>query len=147
MNNHILIKGDPIQKEGNAAETITPGELITFDGSGDIIPHGSAGENAQPRFAKEEDYGGQSIDTDYAAGERVPYYVNRKGDEVQAFLAAGQNVAKDTPLVSDGSGGLTAYTAPTAVEDVYPNAIVAYAAEAKDNSGSAERARIKVEVA
>lgn len=153
MNNHVLIKGDPIQKEGTAAEALTPGELITFDENEKLIPHGNAGQNAQPRFVREAAFVGNDIDTDYEKDERVIYLVCRTGDEVQTFLAAGQNVSKDTPLISDGKGALKAYTAPTVDEagdtevTIYNDAIVAYAAEAKNNSAGEERVRIKVEVA
>lgn len=140
----ILLKGLPIQKEGVAGVALTPGELVTFNGSGELIPHGSAGGHAAKRFVLEESILGGDIDTDYADGDNVVYIVGYSGCEVYAFLAAGENAAVGSPLVSDGAGALDVGTVDATL---VANAIVGYAAEAVDNSGGGSRVRIKVEIA
>lgn len=151
MAKTVILKGDPIRKEAAASEAITPGELLAFS-SGKLIPHGTAGGDAQKMFAVEEDFVGDGIDTDYAADDQVQYIVARQGDEVNAFLKNGENVARGDPLESDGAGALQKHTALSVVESgsatkaVYANAIVGFAAEAINNTG-ASRVRIKVEAA
>lgn len=153
MAHTIILKGDPIRKEAIANEAITPGELIAFDADMELIPHGTAGGNAQKMFAIEEDFVGDGIDTDYSTGDQVQYVVGRPGDEIYAFLEAGANVSKGDALESNGAGALQAHTAVSineagaATKTVYTQAIVAYAAEDKNNSAGADRVRIKVEVA
>jgi len=148
----IVLKGDPIRKECLANEAITPGELLRFNSNDKLEPHGTAGGNAQAMFAVEEDFVGDGIDTDYASGDQVQYVVGRPGDEINAFLATGNNVAKGDPLESDGAGALQKHTAKTineggsATATIYVRAIVGYALEDQNNT-SGSRARIKVEVA
>lgn len=148
----IVLKGDPIRKERQAAEALTPGELLDVDASSKLIPHGNAGQNAAAIFCLEEDFVGDDIDTDYAADDTVQYGFFRQGDEVYAWLAAGENVADGDELESDGAGALQAHT-PQAVDEggtatytIYANAIVARAIEDKDNSGGTTRVRVKVEI-
>lgn len=147
----VLLKGDPIRKEGVAAEAITPGHLLAFDSAGKLIKHATAGGNAQPMFALEEDFIGDGITTDYAADDQVQYIVGRPGDEVYALLTTSQTIKKGDPLESTNDGTLKKHTAQAVAEGgsatytVYTNAIVGYAAE--DKTTTASVARIRVEVA
>jgi len=153
MAKTVILKGDPIRKEAIAAEAITPGELVAFDANEKLVPHGSAGGNAQKMFAIEEDFVGDGIDTDYSAGDQVQYVVAQRGDELYAFIEAAANVSRGDALESNGAGALQAHTAVSIVESgsatksVPVNALVAYAAEDKDNSAGGDRVRIKIEVA
>lgn len=140
--NTIALKGDFIRKEGEASSIITPGELVEWGGANDLQVHSTAAGAARKAFALENDLVGNGIDDDYAAGVTVQYGVFTSGAEVYAWLAGGENVAKGAAMASDGAGALQATGSPGA--DEYP---VAFAAEAKDNSGGSDPVRIKVEVA
>src|SRR4051812_42254268 len=101
----ILLLGQPQQNEdAAAAEAITPGQLVTFNSSGLIIKHATAG-GATPRdFAMERDEMGKGIDDAYAIGDTVKVGSFKQGDRVNAFIASGQNIAKGALLESNGAG-------------------------------------------
>lgn len=142
--------------EHKANEAITPGELLAFDADDELIPHGTAGGNAQAIFAVEDPYNGDTtaaaIDTDYAANEWTRVVYAQPGDVVYAFCPTGQTIAKGDPLESDGVGGLRKHTPVSAdaggsgTYTFYARAIVAFAAEDKTNSSGA-RVRIRARVA
>lgn len=152
MPNTILLGGDPIGYEAISASgsAITPGQLVEITSGDEIQEHSTAGGNAQPAFARAEEYAGGSIDDDYAVGDTVPYYVGRTGDRFYAFLADGEDVDIGDLLESDGNGDLQAHT-PQAVDEsgsatytIYGQAARFKALEAKAPSGS--NTRIKIEV-
>lgn len=132
-----------------AAVTITPGMLIGYGTTNTVKPHASAAGAAFGRKVALEnpwsDHGsGAAIDHAYAAGETVRWIPGVAGDQFYMLLKAGQNVAKEAPLASDGAGALQAITVDaSAVTD----AVVAYAAEAVDNSGGGAAVRIRVDMA
>ncbi len=121
---NIILKGDPVLKEGIATESITPGDLLDFvtgsaaTGGSYLTPylkkHAVAGGNQSRAFALEQDYigtlgGGTStarIDKTYASSDQVFYGVFRPGDEVYARLAASNSVSYGTFLESNGDGTL-----------------------------------------
>ena len=148
----IILKGDPIRKEGIGAEVLKPGHLVAFDSNGKLIKHAVAGGNAQARFVIEEEFIGDDISTDFAIGDQVQYVVGRTGDEIYAFIATSQTIKKGDSLESNGAGLLRKHTAPAINEGgaanvtVYTHGIVAFALEDITTDGSTT-ARIMVEVA
>jgi hypothetical protein len=143
MANTILLKGDPIVKEGLASEIIKPGHLLEYGGSDDVQKHADADEPAQPMIALERAFTGDGITDDYASGDTVRFAVMRPGDEFQGWLKDGQNVtAKGTKLVSNGDGTLKIYSAQTDSGDgsaeIESHIIVGQAMETKNASGSDE---------
>ena len=132
MPNTIVLKGKPLRKEAPAGAAVTPGDLVDFS-SGDLIRHANAGQNAAPRFAVENDLIGSGITDNYASGFTMRYVMSSPGDEVYGLLASGQNVSQGAFLESAGNGSLQAYTNQSG-QNVYVAAIVAVAAEDKDNS-------------
>jgi hypothetical protein len=103
----IKLLGEPIQNEDDkAAEAITPGHLVTFNGSGDLIKHATAGGNAARAFALEREEMGDNIDVAYAIGDTVKVGVFGAGTRVNALIASGQNLVKGDFLESAGNGGL-----------------------------------------
>lgn len=142
--------------EHEANEALTPGELVAFDADDELVPHGTAGGNAQAIFVVEDPYNGvttaAAIDTDYATGEQTRVVYAQPGDVVYAFCPTGQTIAKGDPLESDGAGGLQKHTAVavnaggSGTYTFYARAIVAFAAEDKTNS-SGSRVRIRARVA
>jgi hypothetical protein len=143
----IILKGDPIRKEGVASEAITPGHLVEFGGSNDLQAHSTAGGNARKAFAVENDLVGGAITDAYAQDDTLQYVIARPGDEVYALLAHGENVSEGDALESDSNGALQEHTAPGGSDSgLQMDAIVGYALEDLNNTTGAE-ARIKVEVA
>jgi len=118
----IIIKGDPIHKEGIATESITPGDLLDFVSGSAATPnatyltpylkkHSVSGGRATKMFALNQDYigsvpPGTNIDKTYANLDQVFYAVFRPGDEVFARLKASENVSYGTYLDSAGDGTL-----------------------------------------
>lgn len=146
--NTIILKGNGCRKEGDAAGTITPGHLVQFDSSGDIVVHATAAGTARKAFAVENDLIGNGIGDNYTSGDRVQYNVFESGAEVYALVAASATaVTIGAALESAGDGTLRIQTTDAATDDTQRNSVVAYALEAVDNSGGATPARIKVEVA
>lgn len=147
----IVLKGDPIRKEAKAGGAITPGHLLGFDASGDVVVHATAGGDAQPRFAVEQEFIGDGIGEAYADDDLVQFVVARPGDEIYAILTTSQEVAKGDPLESTGDGTLKKHTAQAVNEagsgtfTSYVDAIVGYALEAVTTTSAT--ARIRVEAA
>lgn len=144
----ITIKGNGIRKEADAGGTITPGHLIDWSGA-DLVVHATAGGNAQKMFALEADLVGDGIEVDYAANGRVQYSVFQAGEEVYAWLAAGESVVKGDYLESNGAGLLRKHVAEvgSGAAAVVTKQIVARAHEILDLSASGvAAARIIVEI-
>lgn len=145
MTATIALKGDFVQKEGEASAAITPGHLIMFGGANDLQVHGTSGGYGRKAFAFENDLIGRAISDAYALGETVKYGVFSPGAEVYALLDGAENVAKGAALVSAGDGSLREIgTEPE------QDSIIAYAMEAVNNSTESTggaHARIIVEVA
>lgn len=134
----IKLLGEPIQNEDNkAAEAITPGHLVTLNGSGDVIKHATAGGNTQRNFALEREEAGRTIDTAYAIGDTVKVGAFGPGTRVNALIGSGQNIAKGGKLESAGNGTLRAFAA---------GEIVGFAVRAVNNTAGPGTARISVEI-
>ena len=152
MTNVILLKGDPIPKEYALMSSvdITPGMLCEITTTGKIRPHATAGGNASPLFAQQAFSNPErDIDDAYTADdEQVHALYCRRGDEIYALLATGNNVAIGALLESNGAGALRAYTAPDPDSDsgtIMESSAICRAKEAVNNS-SGSNARIRVEV-
>lgn len=166
MPETILLHGrDNERKDGEAAAAITPGELLEHagtNGEGELQfqPHSETPDlngngSARPLFAREYSHTGRTIDDDYAAGEHMEYHDGLPGDEVYAFIDAGETVSPGDPLESAGNGALAVHTGVTTVGDgsgtanetVADDLVVGYAVEAVDNSGGTDPVRVRVEIA
>lgn len=150
----ILLHGEDNsrdRKDGVAQAAITPGELVEVQGSVDtgadtsrqVGVQSGSGATVPTRVAIEYSHTGRGIDDDYAADEHMEYRHLKKGEEAYVFLAAGENVAEDDLLVSDGAGALRAID--TAGGDDVSSAIMV-PTEAVDNSGGADPVRVRAEV-
>ena len=116
---------------------VTPGMWLEF-ASGAVQPHSSNAAVPAPKIiAVEAPYrSGAGIDTDYDVdGEEVDFHYAQSGEQFYALLAAGEDIAAQTLLESDGAGGLQA-----------GDSTFVRALEAVDNSASYVYARIRVEV-
>lgn len=149
----IILKGDGIRKENKAGGAITPGMLVMFASDGDMEVHGTAGGNATPMFALEQDFFGKDIDDAYAANDLVQYTVACTGVEIAALVKGAEAaIKKGDYLQSKGDGTLTKYTAAeiggSAVYTPVYKRVVAQAMEDIDVSGDANttKSRIRVQV-
>ncbi len=145
MSNTIKLKSyvnNVFEKAANAA--ITPGMLIEPMTTDKVRAHATAEGNALPIFALEDELQGKEIDDAYAADDRVQCWIPQRGDEVNAILADGEDVAIGDWLASNGDGHLRKHVAETeswgeseaGAVTVSPLQIVAQALEAVDTSGS-----------
>lgn len=147
MAKAVILKGEVIRKEGVAGGAITPGHLVQGFGSS-IVVHATAGGDARRTFALINDLVGDDIDDAYDSGDTVQYGVFEQGAEVNALLAASQTIVAGDALVSNGDGTLKKHdesvdTSSTTV-DVYVEAIVGYATEAKTTTTSTTRIAVEV---
>ena len=135
--NTIKVKkyGDHVE-EIAAGGTITPGMLIAEGSAGTVTVHSSAGANALPMFALEDELQGNGVDDDYSSGDRVQCWYPYRGDQVYALLKDGETIVVGDLLESAGDGYLQKHTADSAGAVEYPLAVVAQATEALDLSGS-----------
>lgn len=111
-NNTVIVKGDPIYKEANAAtDAIMPGHLIKFDASGDVIQNADDIDvDPQNMFAIENRDIGEGLTDVYADNDRVHYIVPRAGDEILALIKASENIDIGESLSSAGGGELKSFT-------------------------------------
>jgi hypothetical protein len=142
MANVIIIKGSPAYDEANAGGAITPGMLITRSSATAVVAHATADGLAPPLFALSDPSNSKAWDAAYTSGERVAFGRFKKGDQVNALLATGNNAAINSPLVSDGAGALKVATLGAGTLE---GAVVAYAKAALNNtSGSNQRLAVEV---
>jgi hypothetical protein len=125
-----------------AANTIYPGQLISFT-AGEVILHATAADAAiMVAFAIENDLIGRDLDTPYTAGETIYFAIPQRGARWAAFLEDAGNVAKWAELEANGAGDLQAHSTGQAV---------AYADEAVNNTaggtGPNDSTRIRVRAA
>lgn len=145
--NTIVLKGNGIRKEAEAAGTITPGDLVELTSAGKVQRKSSAATTAQRAFAVENEVVGKGIDHDYAAGDNVLYEVLPPGAEVYALVpASAAAIVIGDRLESAGSGKLRKVASSADTDDTERQSVVAIALEAVDNSAGTDPARIKVEL-
>jgi hypothetical protein len=135
----------PIDNAVVLTAAVTPGDLCTFSTGGKITPNASAADvDAAIIVAVENPYlnpatnTSAAIDTDYAVGAVAYFMYPQRGDVCYMWLEDEGNVAKGAALESDGAGALQAYSS---------GRIVAFAEEAKDNTGGSGSIRIKARIA
>lgn len=150
-SNVVDLSGNSIQVEGTVgAVALTPGMLVAYDSSAELIAHGSAGGNAQRLFVRENEFVGDGIDDDIAIGDTVQLAYFPPGGLVNSILKDGQTIIKGDAMESNGDGKLRKHV-PQAVDegstgtfDVIPDPIVGYADEGLSPSGSDGRLAVRV---
>lgn len=132
----IALLGEPIQTEDwAAAEAITPGQLVNFNGSGLLIKQATASVACASMYAMNRDEMGDDLDVAYAIGDTVKVGCFHGGQRVNAFIASGQNIALGAYLESAGGGNLK----------VFASGIVkGQALEAVNNTAGPGASRIRV---
>jgi hypothetical protein len=100
----IVVMGDPLQKEGIAAAVITPGMMIDYDTSGNLILHAGAAGVGALMVAIENSLEGEEIGDTYAVGDVTQFVHLRPGDEFMALIVDGEDIAIGDNLSSKGTG-------------------------------------------
>lgn len=132
--NQVHLVGDWRREEAVAAGTIKPGMLIEETSAAKFQAHSTEGGYAMRLFAVEDALQGNTLNNDYSADDLVSANVELPGNEVFAYLAAGENVSIGTKLISAGDGTLIAEA--SAGSGVTVKQAIGIAREAKDLSGS-----------
>lgn len=143
-SDRILVIGTAVQDEAKvgAAGTIQPGEIVEFDGSEELIVHGTADGTLSGAIIRERDLFGKDKTEVIPVGDNALVIYPQSGAVVQAFLEDTGNVAKGDPLVSDGLGALKAPAAPAAGTE--PNIVYGFAEETLNNTtGSPARILVR----
>lgn len=140
----IVLADNPrgLYREFIAGGTIRPGDLVKiYDDSGTIKVKAfdAAGTIGERVFAVEDRLQGNTISDNYSSGDRAQVYFPAPGEEIYAWLFAGENVTVGTDeLEPAGDGSLQAVTGET-------EPAVGVPAENNDNSASgAVDVRIKI---
>jgi hypothetical protein len=145
----IVLRGRGIRKEAiaDAGSAIKPGYLLERDNATEVSEHSSAGENAVPMFAVENEVVGKDIDTVYAVGDNVLFEVMTPGTEVYALVAASATAITAGAFVeSAGDGTVRIASTSAATADTERLGIIGQALEDVDNSGGGSEARIRIEI-
>jgi hypothetical protein len=132
----VLLGYDSViqNEDDKAAAAITPGMLVNYNGSGDIVPHATAGGAHSRMFALEREEAGGDMNNVYAIGDTVKVGVCPPGTRVNALIGV-VNATKGALLESDGAGKLRLLT--TGVP-------VAQALESLNNASGVARLRVQV---
>lgn len=139
--NRVILKRGCQEGEGGAGGAITPGHLIAWNSAGALVVHATAGGNAAKMFALENELYGQTTADAFASGDRVPFFVARPGDVVQARIKASENIAVGDYLESAGDGTLQKVTADSA--DLYNANVIGVALDAT-NTGSVVKLAVQI---
>lgn len=114
MANTIVLKNylNIFEEYTVATAAVTPGMLVELASATTVKPHATAGGNALPMFAIENELEGEGVTDTYAVGDKIPkVWIPTRGDLVWGILADGENVAVGDFLESNGDGLLKKHVA------------------------------------
>ena len=131
--NQVHLIGDFRREEAIAAGTIKPGMLVEETSAGKFQAHSTEGGRAVRLFAEVDALQGKTLSDSYAADALVSANVELPGNEVQAFLKVGENVAIGAMLISAGDGMLIAEGSEISLT---VKQAIAVAREAEDLTGT-----------
>lgn len=124
-----VLVNDGDQLEALAYEILKPAHLLNMRTDGKLIKHATAAATSLiVRVALENTVTGLDINTAYAAGDTVPYFIPEPGMVLSMWLKDAENVAINDKLESAGDGTLQKQTT---------GATVARAAVALNNTSGA----------
>lgn len=117
MANTVLLKAysDNFETSLEATETISPGSLVENASATTVQNHGTAGGDASPMFAYEDELQGNDINDDYSSGDVVLIYHAIPGDRLNVLFTASENIAIGDFLESAGDGTLQEVTTGKAI--------------------------------
>jgi len=141
--NTIKIKkyADIIEEYTATAVAITPGMLLELASASTVQAHSTAGGNAFPMFALEDEMQGDGIDDAISASAKVQCWIPGRGDIVYALVLDGNSIAVGDFVESGADGYVQKHVADDAESSdatvtVYPNQIIGQAIEAVNMSNS-----------
>jgi len=139
--NTIRLKNySDVFEEYAAGAAIVPGSLVELTpATADTVRvHATAGGNAIPMFALEDELQGKGINDDYATGDRVQVWIPGRGDQVYALLKDEQDIAIGDFMESAGLGQVQKHAADVGDSTVggVQNAIIGVAIEKKELSSA-----------
>lgn len=110
----------PLFEQSPYEAPIQPGMLLAMNADGEVLPHATDGAAAgTPVYVAIESVlpaDGGGVDSLYEdEGGAVPYHIGLPGDKLYMLLAAGQDVASNANLTSNGDGYLKAVGGGTAL--------------------------------
>ena len=135
----IILKGNPLIKERDAAVVLSPGHFVELTSANTVRKVDEAGASSR-NIAIENDLLGKTITDAYAASDRVMYAAFKPGEEAYVRLQA-----RATAIVIGDELALTA--TGSVVKASGTAAVVARALQAIDNSSNTNEVFIQVEVA
>ena len=132
----VLLGMDSViqNEDDKAAAAITPGMLVNYDASGNIVPHATAGGQAPRMFALEREEAGGDFDDVYAINDVVKIGYCPPGVRVAALIGV-VNATKGAFLESDGTGKLRLLAAGVPL---------AQSLQALNNAAGVARLRVQV---
>ena len=107
-NQRIALKTSGRKEEAAASVGgIEPGMLIQINADKEMLPHDTAGGDAEIFVVLEDGKIGRTVETPYTAEDGFIEYVNcQAGDEVMGILVAGESYDNADKLTSNGDGRL-----------------------------------------
>lgn len=144
----VQTHGALFRKEALAGGAITPGHLVQFDASNELVVHASAAAVLQgKKIALEsptpDSATAWSIDVAIADGDRAYYCDAQPGERFYMWLDAGENAALNAQLQSAGNGALQVVTVDA---NTLANSVVGVAKEAYNNGAGGSPVRLLVEI-
>ena len=118
MANTIMLKcySDNIEQADAGEAGIYPGHLLSRNTSGEFILHAGASTKGEVMFAIEDDLEGEGITDVYTSGTPVRAIHAYSGDEINALIKSGENIAIGDVLEPYSDGTLVeGSTAPVAI--------------------------------
>jgi hypothetical protein len=131
-------KYSDVIEEFTAAAAIYPGMLVEQTPAATTLrKHATAGGNAIPMFALEDELQGKGLGDQYATGDQVQVWVAGRGDIVYARIADEAHIEIGDFLESNGYGCLRELVAAhgDSSTDVITNHIIGIALDHADLSG------------
>lgn len=140
-----------VRLEAVGTGSIMPGQLVEIEANEYLQKHSIAGGHSLKFFALPNPTPdtityptNASIDIPYDDGDTAYFMQGMPGDEVNAWLASGQNVKKGIDvLISDGNGRLTACANGSGAPGTSNPVAVAWE-DVNANGGTAVRCRVRV---
>lgn len=106
--NTIQLKGEFSRDERAAGGAVTPGHLVELNSSDKYVVHSTGAGPHGRAFAVENELEGKTITEAYVLDERIQVNYQLPGNEVNAILAATEDIAIGAFLQSAGDGTLEA---------------------------------------
>ncbi len=150
MTKLIEVSGEGLhdEKKAAASSAIKPGHIIEMTAGGEVQEHSTAAGTFRGMIALENLSNGGDNDTAYAVGEGVRFSRVYKGQKVRLRLAAGATAVTLTSVLEPAADGTVRVQATdAATSQGERNSIVAFPAEAVDNSGGSVEAFIEAYIA